>query len=48
MTCFYMPIGREGWVLTDDEVLAGQSRGERFVLCRQCSTASRRIYHDMS
>lgn len=48
MICLYMPIGREGRQLTPEEVLAGQSRGEQFVLCRQCSTPALRIYHDMS
>ena len=43
-----MPIGREGWILTPGEVLAGQSRGELFTLCRQCSGSQRRVYHDIS
>lgn len=46
MICLYMPIGREGRQLTPDEVLAGETKGEQFVLCRQCSTSEMRIYHD--
>lgn len=46
MICLYMPIGREGWDLSPGEVLAGETKGERFALCRQCSTSEMRIYHD--
>jgi hypothetical protein len=48
VTHAYRPIGREGWDLSAEEVRDGITRGERFCLCRQCSTDQRRVYHDIT